>query len=74
MREIESYSCIVQLAKAGFGHGLVPEGIAEALGVPRTKLVKPPDEIVRPISLIGRNSTFSRSLVDLFRQELLKSV
>lgn len=36
--EIESYMAVAQLAIAGFGHGLVPFGIAESLNVPANLL------------------------------------
>lgn len=64
-REVESYSCIVQLAKAGFGHGLVPEGIAAAMGV-RNPVRIPRPGLSRFIGLAVRKTAFERSAVREF--------
>src|SRR5690606_29341721 len=52
-RSLESFACIVQLARAGFGHGLVPRAMAEALAVPAEALVELPG-LTRPVRLVGR--------------------
>lgn len=68
---LESFACIVQLARTGFGHGLVPMGIARAMGVPKDRLVRlPKPGLWRPISLVGRRSSLQRPLVARFRAEL----
>lgn len=69
----ESFAGIVQLAKAGFGHGLVPIGVAKALEVPPECIIEFPEPgLRRPISLIARQSTFAHPLVVAFRQALVK--
>ena len=61
---IESFASIVQMAKAGLGHGFVPIGVAKALGVTNSKLVHLPEPyITRPVSLIGRKSTLAKPIV-----------
>ena len=68
---LQSFSCIVQMARYGFGHGLVPLGLALALGIRRETLIELPDPgLFRPISLVGRSSTFARPLVKSFHQQL----
>lgn len=61
---VESFTCAAQMAKAGLGHGLVPLGVARALGVPRSALARA--GLARPISLIGRKSTLARSSMRAF--------
>ena len=52
---IQSYTAAVQLARAGFGHALVPRPLALALGVPKRALVALPEPgLRRPIQLVGR--------------------
>ncbi len=70
-RTLQSFSCIVQLARHGMGHGLVPVGIAAALGVGSEEWIDlPPPGLTRPISLVGRRTTFALPLVRLFCQHL----
>ncbi len=65
--EVESFAAVVQLAKAGFGHGLAPIGIATALGVPSSTLVSL-KSVSREVSWIARASTLGRSsLSEFFR-------
>jgi DNA-binding transcriptional LysR family regulator len=69
---LQSFSAIAQMARAGFGNGLVPLGVAEALSIPRNKLVHFPEPQVEvPVSLIGRRSTLARPLVQQFHSRLL---
>jgi DNA-binding transcriptional LysR family regulator len=68
---LQSFSAIVQMARAGFGHGLAPFGVARALGVPVSKLIRLPHPGLKiPVSLIGRRSTLSRPLVREFEKVL----
>ena len=61
------------MARAGFGNGLVPLGVAEALSIPRARLVHFPEPNVEiPVSLIGRRSTLARPLVQQFHSRLLQ--
>jgi DNA-binding transcriptional LysR family regulator len=59
---LESFAALVQVARAGFAHALVPRGIARDLGVPANKLVALPG-LTRPIAAVARRSTYERSAV-----------
>jgi DNA-binding transcriptional LysR family regulator len=59
---LESFAALVQVARAGFAHALVPRGIARDLGVPADKLVLLPG-VSRPIAAVARRSTLERSQV-----------
>ncbi len=68
---LQSFSCIIQMARHGFGHGLVPVGLALAFGISRKHLIRLPEPgLFRPISLVGRSTTFARPLVKSFHQQL----
>lgn len=71
VRRLESFAGIVQMAKAGFGHGLVPIGVARALGVSKLGIIPFPEPgITRPVSLIGRTSTMAKPLIQRFERNL----
>ena len=71
--QVQSFSAIAEMAKAGFGHGLVPIGVARALGIQERDLLRFPKPGLRiPISLVGRQSTLDRPLVQEFYQQLAK--
>lgn len=63
---IESFSALVQLARAGYGHALVPVGIARALGAP----VDPLPHVARPIAIVGRAGVMGLERVGAFRTAL----
>jgi DNA-binding transcriptional LysR family regulator len=68
---IQSYTAAVQLARAGFGHALVPRPLALALGVPQRSLVPlPAPGLHRPIQLVGRAATLARDPASSFAEEL----
>ena len=68
---LQSFTCIVQMARSGFGHGLVPLGVARAMGVPEDRIYHFSNPVLtRPICLIGRSSTLARPLVDSFARAL----
>ena len=68
---VQSYTAVVQLARAGFGHGLAPRALALALGVPKSALVRlPAPGLARPIALVGRARTLSREPAASFAREL----
>ena len=46
---LESFTALVQVARAGFAHALVPIGVARELGVPHDRLVRLGD-LSRPIA------------------------
>jgi DNA-binding transcriptional LysR family regulator len=55
---LESFFAVAQLAAQGFGHGLVPLGVARALGVEeRSRLVA---GLTRPVQVVGRATTQAR--------------
>lgn len=70
---LESFFTVAQMALAGFGHGLVPAGVAATLGV-SAKAVIPLGScgLNRPVRFVARKSMFSRPLVQDFYQALLK--
>lgn len=59
---LESFAALVQVARAGFAHALVPRGIARELGVPADRLVALPG-LARPIVAVARRSMFERAAV-----------
>jgi DNA-binding transcriptional LysR family regulator len=68
---VQSYTAVVQLARAGFGHGLVPRPLALAIGVPKSALVTLPDPgLRRPIQLVGRSASLAREPAAGFTEEL----
>jgi DNA-binding transcriptional LysR family regulator len=70
-REVQSFSAIVQMARAGFGHGLVPVEVALTLGVPKSKLLHLPSPgAAIPVSFIGRQTTLASPLVGALYQAL----
>ena len=72
---VQSFAGIAQLARCGFGHGLVPLGIARALGIPDGSLIRFPEPgLSRPIALIGRSTTFARPIVRTFHRMLKKTI
>ncbi len=64
-RRIESFSAAVQLARAGFGPALVPEGLARAMGVPATAAVVVPG-LRRPLVAVYETSAGDRPAVRRF--------
>lgn len=72
---LQSFTCIVQMARSGFGHGLVPAGVAKAMGIrPKDMLSLPAPGLTRPISLVGRGTTLALPLVQSFQQGLRQSI
>lgn len=70
---LETFVAVTQLARCGFGHGIVPLAVALALGVPRSKLVPFPGKgISLPVSLVGRGSTLDRTNVKALYESLQK--
>ena len=72
---IQSYTAVVQLARAGFGHGLVPRPLALALGVAKSALVSLPEPgLHRPIQLVGRAAAIAREPAAGFADELRRAL
>jgi len=59
---LESFTALVQVARAGFANALVPRGVARDLGVPMDRLL-PVLGLSRPIAAVARRSTFERKAV-----------
>jgi DNA-binding transcriptional LysR family regulator len=68
---LESFFGVAQMALAGFGHGLVPEGVARTLGVAVNQMIPLSAEgLNRPVRFVARKSMFSQPLVQSFYQAL----
>jgi DNA-binding transcriptional LysR family regulator len=66
---LESFFAVAQMALAGFGHGLVPAGVARTLGVkPKTWIDLTDAGLTRPVRFVARKSMFSQPLVQSFYQ------
>lgn len=64
---LESFFGVAQMALAGFGHGLVPEGVAQTLGVSaRQRIPLDSAGLNRPVRFVARKSMFSQQLVQSF--------
>ena len=66
---LESFTALVQVARAGFAHTLVPIGVARDLGVPADRLVRLGD-LSRPIAAVARRTSFERRAVRALLAEL----
>ena len=65
---LESFTALVQVARAGFAHTLVPLGVATQLGVAEHSVAVP--GLVRPIALVARKSAFHGAGVQSLVREL----
>ncbi|TVS10042.1 MAG: LysR family transcriptional regulator [Gammaproteobacteria bacterium] len=64
---LESFFAVAQMALAGFGHGLVPRGVARTLGAPPEKCIDMGRRgLNRPVRFVARKSMFSRPLIQSF--------
>jgi DNA-binding transcriptional LysR family regulator len=69
---LESFFTVAQMALAGFGHGLVPSGVARTLGIADAQVIPLGDRgLNRPVRFVARKSMFARPLVQGFYQSLL---
>jgi len=73
---LESFFSVAQMAVAGFGHGLVPIGVARALNISDSVLMTPTDQpsLSRPVRLVARKSTYTRPQVSHFHRQLLAAL
>jgi len=68
---LESFFAVAQMALAGFGHGLVPVGVARTLSVPKDKILElDKSGLTRPVRFVARKSMFSQELVRSFYKEV----
>ena len=64
---LESFFSVAQMAMAGFGHGLVPAGVARTLGVAEADMIGlGKDGPTRPVRFVARKSMFAQDLVRSF--------
>jgi len=64
---LESFFSVAQMALAGFGHGLVPQGVARTLGVPDAALIELASAgLTRPVRFVARKSMFAQDLIRAF--------
>jgi len=70
---LESFFSVAQMAIAGFGHGMVPIGVARTLKIPEDRMINLGDlGLHRPVRFVARKSTYSLPIVANF-YELLKN-
>lgn len=73
---VESFFAVAQLAAQGYGHGLVPLGVARALGFERCS--RQISGVSRPVLIVGRATTLARPLlkefVDALRVAVVSSI
>jgi DNA-binding transcriptional LysR family regulator len=68
---LESFFAVAQMALAGFGHGLVPIGVARTLSVPMDQILElDKSGLTRPVRFVARKSMFSQELVRSFYREV----
>ena len=68
---LESFFSVAQMAIAGFGHGMVPIGVARTLKVPESCLINLGEKgLHRPVRFVARKSTYSLPIVSNFYQSL----
>ena len=69
---LESFFAVAQMARAGFGHGLVPLGVARTLKIDPNLLKRLGESgLNRPVRFVARKSMYSRPLIKSF-YELIK--
>lgn len=71
-RTVQSFTSVVQMARAGFAAGLAPAGVARALGAAARRL--PPPGLDRPIALFARSVTLGRTAVAAWVEALRAAV
>jgi len=66
---LETFTALVQVARAGFANALVPVGVALDLGVPLDRIVRLPG-LSRPIAAVGRRKGLDQPAVRALLAEL----
>lgn len=72
-QRVESFFAAARLALEGYGHGLVPRGVARALGI-RDGGMRAVRGLARPISLMARTTTLSRPGAEAFAAAMAVAV
>ncbi|MBC7419994.1 MAG: LysR family transcriptional regulator [Bdellovibrio sp.] len=70
LTHVESFAAIVQMVQAGFGHGLVPLGVALTMGAPKKSIHLLIPNIKREIKLISRKNISLLPVVNSFVKAL----
>lgn len=70
MTYVESFSAIVQMVQEGFGHGLVPTGVALTMGAPKKAVQQLTPTIKREIKLISRKNISLLPAIQSFQKSL----
>lgn len=70
---VESFAAIVQMVREGFGHGLVPMGIAQTMQLNKKDILLLSPNIKRQIKLISRKNVAQLPVIEDF-QKLLKTL
>lgn len=73
LTHIESFAAIVQMVREGFGHGLVPLGIAQTMQLNKKEILMLSPNIKRQIKLISRKNVAQLPVIEDF-QKLLKAL
>ncbi|MEX0941428.1 MAG: LysR family transcriptional regulator [Pseudomonadales bacterium] len=72
---LESFFSVAQMAIAGFGHGMVPIGVAKTLKVPDDCLINLGEKgLRRPVRFVARKSTYSLPVVANFYRSLRRNL
>ena len=72
---LESFFSVAQMAIAGFGHGMVPIGVALTLKIPEDCLINLEKKgLHRPVRFVARKSTYSLPIVSSFYQLLVSKL
>lgn len=72
IKEVESFFSIGQLAKAGYGIGLIPIGVAEALGIKKNCIHHLKPKLFRPVQVVYKKSKLERPYFRGLIEELKK--
>lgn len=67
---IESFAAIIQMVKEGYGHGLVPLGIAQTMQVPKKETLVISPNIKRQIKLISRKNIAQLEVIAQFKNHI----
>jgi DNA-binding transcriptional LysR family regulator len=67
---VESFAAIVQMVQEGFGHGLVPIGVALTMGAPKKSIHLLIPNIKREIKLISRKNISQLPVIESFAKAL----
>ncbi|OFZ31360.1 MAG: hypothetical protein A2622_01875 [Bdellovibrionales bacterium RIFCSPHIGHO2_01_FULL_40_29] len=70
LMSVESFAAIVQMVQEGFGHGLVPIGVALTMGAPKKAIQLLIPNIRREIKLISRKSISILPEIQSFQKSL----